>query len=546
MAQVGCIAAASGAVGAAVSALVLNARQRRAKLKESQWSLQLANAAASHNLGHHRQISVGNGGLGSHSWEYSESEHEPFSEGAPNFASEGHQNDHLLDRRKIYGLGGFCTYNRVLLCMVGLPARGKSYITAMLKRYLAWTGFPVMVFNAGNLRRQEGMSGADSTFFSSTDESAAARREQIASRCMKEAIDWLANQMDVSVAIFDATNTTKKRRRIITEKCKEIPGITPLFVESICDDPEVLEANYRLKLGNDDYKNTDPAAARADFLERVKLYEERYETIMDDEVDGQIRYIKLFNVGQKVVLKHCDGYAPSNIGFYLSNIHITPRRIWLARHAQNRDQQRGILGGHAGNLTKQGKKYCRALSAHVHKASQEIEAGGGRHVLILTGTAPVHQATCDTLSSSGGSAVPRDPDLAAATEAAKSYPVMSTSLLNELDGGDCNGMSYDQIKRDFPGVWAAREKDKLGFRYPGAGGESYLDVINRLRPVIVELERHHSSILVVSHLAVQRCIFAYFTGCSMEDLPYIELDMHTLYELHPGPFGTRVEKVPLG
>mmetsp|Transcript_97919 Transcript_97919/g.301901 ORF Transcript_97919/g.301901 Transcript_97919/m.301901 type:complete len:376 (-) Transcript_97919:53-1180(-) len=373
------------------------------------------------------------------------------------------------------------------------------------------------------------------------------RREQIASRCMQEAISWLEGQNDVSVAIFDATNTTKKRRRVIAEECCKIPGITPVFVESICNDPEVLEANYRLKLGNDDYKNSDPAKARADFLERVRMYEERYETITDDEDDGKIRYIKLFNVGQKVVLHHCDGYASSNIGFYLSNIHVTPRRLWLARHAQTKDQQQGILGSHSGQLTRRGKEYCRALSAYVHQALGEIQ-GAGQQCIVLMGTAPVHQATCEALSSAspvspGG---PRGHLYAAAAEAAGRYPVMSSSLLNELDGGDCNGMSYDQIQREFPAVWAAREQDKLNFRYPGPGGESYIDVINRLRPVIVELERHRSSILVISHLAVQRCIFAYFTGTAMEELPYIDMDMHTLYELHPGPFGTRVEKVPLG
>jgi 6-phosphofructo-2-kinase len=27
--------------------------------------------------------------------------------------------------------------------------------------------------------------------------------------------------------------------------------------------------------------------------------------------------------------------------------------------------------------------------------------------------------------------------------------------------------------------------DKLNYRYPGVGGESYLDVIERIRPVII-------------------------------------------------------------
>jgi len=123
---------------------------------------------------------------------------------------------------------------------------------------------------------------------------------------------------------------------------------------------------------------------------------------------------------------------------------------------------------------------------------------------------------------------------------------MSTSLLNELDGGDCNGMSYKQIQEDFPDIWRERELDKLNFRYPGAGGESYVDVVHRLAPVIIELERQRHSLLIISHLAVQRCLFAYFANTPMQELPYLEMDMHTLYELRPGPHGTQVTPVPLG
>lgn len=37
--------------------------------------------------------------------------------------------------------------------------------------------------------------------------------------------------------------------------------------------------------------------------------------------------------------------------------------------------------------------------------------------------------------------------------------------------------------------YTQREADKLDFRFPGEGGESYMDVIQRVRPIIVELER---------------------------------------------------------
>ena len=82
--------------------------------------------------------------------------------------------------------------------------------------------------------------------------------------------------------------------------------------------------------------------------------------------------------------------------------------------------------------------------------------------------------------------------------------------------------------------------DKLRFRYPGAGGESYLDVINRLRPILIELERQRKSVLLVTHLAVQRCLYSYFTGTDAEAIPYLPLPAGAVLELTPTPHGTQV------
>lgn len=65
------------------------------------------------------------------------------------------------------------------------------------------------------------------------------------------------------MAIFDATNTTKARRRMLTERAAEEKNVLLVFIESICDDPEILAQNYKLKLQNEDYKNQDPAQALA-------------------------------------------------------------------------------------------------------------------------------------------------------------------------------------------------------------------------------------------------------------------------------------------
>ena len=69
------------------------------------------------------------------------------------------------------------------------------------------------------------------------------------------------------------------------------------------------------------------------------------------------------------------------------------------------------------------------------------------------------------------------------------YPVATTTLLNELHGGTFTGMDRASFRAQYPEMWQEREEDKLEFRFPGAGGESYQDVIQRVRPIIVELER---------------------------------------------------------
>ncbi len=48
----------------------------------------------------------------------------------------------------------------------------------------------------------------------------------------------------------------------------------------------------------------------------------------------------------------------------------------------------------------------------------------------------------------------------------------------------------------------------VGVRYPS--GESYMDVIQRLEPVIIEIERERECVVVVAHQAILRALYGYF------------------------------------
>ena len=43
---------------------------------------------------------------------------------------------------------------QLVIVMVGLPARGKTYIATKLGRYLRWLGYNTRVFNIGEYRRE--------------------------------------------------------------------------------------------------------------------------------------------------------------------------------------------------------------------------------------------------------------------------------------------------------------------------------------------------------------------------------------------------------
>jgi len=101
---------------------------------------------------------------------------------------------------------------------------------------------------------------------------------------------------------------------------------------------------------------------------------------------------------------------------------------------------------------------------------------------------------------------------------------MQLHRLNELCAGSLDALTYNQIKKEFPAEFEARSSDKLNYRYPGPGGESYMDLIMRLQPVILMLEQTRGNVLVACDRAACRVLLAYFEGVSDEDLPYMQVE----------------------
>ena len=77
--------------------------------------------------------------------------------------------------------------------------------------------------------------------------------KQVCQKGLEDVLNYLENE-NGEVAVFDATNTTKKRRRTLYNTIVVEKGFKLFFVESICNDQSIIESNIRqVKVTSPDY-----------------------------------------------------------------------------------------------------------------------------------------------------------------------------------------------------------------------------------------------------------------------------------------------------
>ncbi|KAK4698012.1 hypothetical protein P7C71_g144, partial [Lecanoromycetidae sp. Uapishka_2] len=530
--------------------------------------------------------------------------------------------------------------SKLVIVMVGLPARGKSYITKKIARYLNWLQHDTRIFNVGERRRvaaaapvptpsprstnrsissttaslngilkapatpsakiqingktppetphaalpmpalnldeevqplqslsseengtanshpvphhsAEPMDPQTAEFFDPNNEKAAHIRDDIAMATLDELLDYILDRGG-SVGIFDATNSTLERRKMVMQRIKDRAGpeLGVLFLESLCIDETILESNMRLKLSGPDYKDQDPVTALEDFKKRVALYEQKYVPLGLYEEKNNMPYVSMIDVGRKVVAHQVGGFLSAQLVSYLLNFNLAARQIWITRHGESVDNVNGKIGGDS-DLSGYGHAYARALTAFT-KHERQVWDIHQRDKALSTHFPPQE-----------GDTTPPNPDYNHGEEdgvnASKSFCVWTSMLkrsiqtaqyfdeddfdikqmrmLDELNAGNMEGLTYEEIMTKHAYEYQLRKGDKLNYRYPGAGGEGYLDIINRLRPVIVEVERMTDHVLLVGHRSVARVLLAYFMGLKREDVADLDVPLGMLYMLEPKPYG---------
>jgi broad specificity phosphatase PhoE/predicted kinase len=391
--------------------------------------------------------------------------------------------------------------------MVGLPARGKTFIARKIVRYLSWLGYRTKMFNVGSYRRARLGSHQRHEFFDPRNPAGQQARRDVAMAALEDMLAFLDEEGDI--AIYDATNSTRERRALVAARCAE-EGLDVVFVESICNDPAIIEANIRAtKARSPDYEGVPEDEAVRDFRLRIAHYERAYDEVGEDEGS----FVRIIDVGRKMVLHRIQGYLLARVVHYLLNLHVQPRSVWLTRHGESAFNVLGRIGGDAP-LSGSGRAYAAQLANVVRERV-------GEAVVVWTSTLRRTVETAEHLE----------------------LPFRSWRALDEIDAGVCDGMTYGEIARVMPHEYEARTNDKFRYRYPR--GESYQDVIQRLEPVIFELEREQAPVLIIGHQAVLRALYAYMLDRPPAECPFVSIPLHTVLELQPTAYGCDERRIEL-
>ncbi|XP_023246612.1 6-phosphofructo-2-kinase/fructose-2,6-bisphosphatase-like isoform X2 [Copidosoma floridanum] len=396
----------------------------------------------------------------------------------------------------------------VVVVTCGLPARGKSQLAHSLVRRLNWNGETAKVMRVSDYRKKRLERYASHELFRPDHESNVALRSLAQQDAMHDCAAWLA--AGNTVAILDATVVTRKQRAEVHDYFAAQLGHRILFLECVCEDASQLEANCREILRHSsDYAGMEAQKAAEDLRLKIAHYRKIYQPM--DEPGYPRICIDTATMG--ITAHKVTGHLETSVLGYLASVSFKPHTLYFSRHGESEYNVLGKIGGDAV-LSARGERYAQALAAKIN--SMHIP-----ELRVLT------SRLRRTIATARGIEAPQE----------------HVAALNELYAGVCEGLSYEEMQEQYPQEFAWRDQDKLRYRYPW--GESYVDTMQRVEPVIVDLQQANN-VLVISHQAILRCIIGYYLDKTPEELPYMEVPLHTIIRVSSQGFNYKLEFIKLG
>jgi broad specificity phosphatase PhoE len=397
---------------------------------------------------------------------------------------------------------------RYVFVMVGLPARGKTFLAQKMCRMLAWLGHTAQVYNVQRLWRDL-KSDPKKPFEPADFDFTKPRNMQSYERALRAcglSIKQFFEEKKGLVAFVNDDFVSP----IVRERVEELIGVhadQTIYIE-VTRDPSLNVAFDRLKFSDINEYGDDAAGTRAaehDFYERVKRLQEQYV-----HVRAPKSFIRIHN-GTHHEIHNVKGYLPSRMTSFLLNLNPSKVQhpIYFSRHGESEYNIDERLGGNP-HLTSRGRHDAEMLKDFIVELKAIEQREGHRQPLQLWTSQLI-----------------RTIQTGAPTEKALGIQALRWRALNEIHAGVCEEMTYKEVKQQYPLIHEFRSKNKYTFRYPE--GESYQDLVARLEPIILELENADRVVVVIAHQAVLRALLSYFGHSSAESSVRVEVPHRTVW-----------------
>ena len=434
----------------------------------------------------------------------------------------------------------------MVIIMVGLPGRGKTFVAQNIQRYFAWHGVQSETLAYKSYWKKVTAGLSTSAFDEEDPEEATAA---LVAKDIRAAI-----RRTSGLVIVDGTHSTRRRRHCLWQAIDAthcLPTDRIIFCEINNNDEALIAANVQRAF---EAAKNPPSTFIKDYYELMKQHERVYQTLSRTH-DRETSFIRIDDQ-QTFHLNRISGFRPTRMVFLLQNLRHSPVTLYFTRPGEYEEMGKRIGGDSA--LTELGDCYSKALF--------EFMAGdlGSQPFLVMSSCAKRCTKTIQhfyNMARHSISPAPEVNDYASTTTLefpntppADSSAPLSTPVtmikkaahvscrvglfphLDDLNHGDCEGQLMSEVKRTLPNTLLSMEHDWYNVAWPN--GESIKQIFTgRLENLIHELQSSMVPVLVCSHRPLIQGFRAYFTSmddgtvCAPQNAKNIEVPLHAVVKL---------------
>lgn len=392
----------------------------------------------------------------------------------------------------------------LIVIMVGLPGRGKTYVAEQIRRYFQWNGLTCGIFSHQACRRRVERAMAERADGEvDPDASSPTGLAELEFRVSRELAHDLTKYIwkTSGVAILDGTQTTHARRQSLLRAIRDTRRINMtrvVFVEVVSNNKDAIHAN--ILRAKEMFPN-----APGDFVERyyevMAQHEAVYKTL-NPITDCDMSYIRIEDA-QTYSLNMITGWMPSRLAFMLHNLSHTPMNLYLTRAGEYVDMLSGRIGGNS-RLTARGRAYSQALFEFFQR---EIPATTS--LTVMTSCAKRCTQTMHHFAEESIKLQATPTTAAAEGHVSLRCRVSYFPTLDDINHGDCEGQLLSDVLRTMPNTLQSMKADPYYTAWPN--GECIHQVFNsRLEPHIHDIQASTTPVLVASHLNLLQGLYSYF------------------------------------